>query len=108
MNSSQSIGLNATQSVGAMKMTSVIGDASMFITGKLTEMIDGDVHSETKMERNEISTDIQFSSNKSIKYWSRSSKNGLSLGKFVNINDEKYEADIIPVSSSSNAMNSLP
>lgn len=47
MNSSQSIGMNSTQSVGAMKMTSVIGDASLFITGKLTEMIEGDVHSET-------------------------------------------------------------
>ena len=47
MNRTQSIGLNATQSVGAMKMTSVVGDASMFITGKLTEMIEGDVHSET-------------------------------------------------------------
>ena len=55
MNRSQSIGLNATQSVGAMKMTSVVGDASMFITGKLTEIIDGDVHSEAKQERNEIS-----------------------------------------------------
>ena len=54
MNRSQSIGLNATQSVGAMKMTSVVGDASMFITGKLTEIIDGDVHSEAKQERNEI------------------------------------------------------
>jgi len=55
MNRTQSIGLNATQSVGAMKMTSVIGDTSMFITGKLTEMIEGDVHSETKKERNEVS-----------------------------------------------------
>ena len=55
MNRSQSIGLNATQSVGAMKMTSVVGDASMFITGKLTEMIEGDVHSETKKERQETS-----------------------------------------------------
>ncbi len=55
MNRSQSIGMNATQSVGAMKMTSVLGDTSMFITGKLTEMIEGDVHSETKMERSEVS-----------------------------------------------------
>ena len=47
MNRTQSIGLNATQSVGAMKLTSVVGDASVFITGKLTEMIEGDVHSET-------------------------------------------------------------
>ncbi|WP_277111142.1 bacteriophage T4 gp5 trimerisation domain-containing protein [Chryseobacterium taklimakanense] len=55
MNRSQNIGLNAIQSVGAMKMTSVVGDASMFITGKLTEMIEGDVHSETMKERNEVS-----------------------------------------------------
>ena len=67
MNRSQSIGLNATQSVGAMKMTSVVGDASVFITGKLTEMIEGDVHSETKKERNEIShEDMVLSSNKNI------------------------------------------
>ncbi|MGO4708213.1 type VI secretion system Vgr family protein, partial [Chryseobacterium sp. 2TAF14] len=67
MNRTQSIGLNATQSVGAMKMTSVVGDTSMFITGKLTEMIEGDVHSETKKERNELShEDIQFTSEKSI------------------------------------------
>ena len=67
MNRSQNIGLNATQSVGAMKMTSVVGDASMFITGKLTEMIEGDVHSETKKERNEIShEDMVLSSNKNI------------------------------------------
>ncbi len=55
MNRTESVGLNSTQSVGAMKMTSVVGDASMFITGKLTEVIDGDVHSETKQERNEVS-----------------------------------------------------
>ena len=67
MNRTQSIGLNATQSVGAMKMTSVIGDTSMFITGKLTEVIEGDVHSETKKERNELShEDIQFTSEKNI------------------------------------------
>ena len=67
MNSSQSIGMNATQSVGAMKMTSVIGDASMFITGKLMEVIEGDVHSETKMERNEVSEkSMNFQSSESI------------------------------------------
>lgn len=48
MNKSDSIGLNNTESVGAMKLTSVIGNASTFITGKLTEIIEGDVHSETK------------------------------------------------------------
>ena len=67
MNSSQSIGMNATQSIGAMKMTSVLGDASVFITGKLMEMIEGDVHSETKQSRNEISRDdIEISSSKNI------------------------------------------
>lgn len=55
LNNSQSIGMNSTQSVGAMKMTSVVGDASVFITGKITEMIEGDVHSETMKERNEVS-----------------------------------------------------
>jgi uncharacterized protein involved in type VI secretion and phage assembly len=57
MNSSQSIGLNATQSVGAMKMTTVIGDTSLFITGKLTEMIDGDVHSETKQGKTVVNNE---------------------------------------------------
>lgn len=55
MNNTQTVGMNATQSIGAMKMTSVMGDASMFITGKLMEMIEGDVHSETMKERNEVS-----------------------------------------------------
>ncbi len=54
MNSSQSVGMNANQSIGAM-MTSVMGDANVFITGKLMEMIEGDVHSETKQERIEVS-----------------------------------------------------
>lgn len=55
MNKSDSIGMNNTETVGAMKLTSVVGDASMLITGKLTEIIEGDVHSETKKERNEVS-----------------------------------------------------
>ncbi|WP_261512543.1 type VI secretion system Vgr family protein [Chryseobacterium paludis] len=55
MNKTESVTMNDTQSVGAMKITSVVGDASMMITGKLTEIIDGDVHSETKKERNEVS-----------------------------------------------------
>ncbi|MFC4163071.1 type VI secretion system Vgr family protein [Epilithonimonas zeae] len=67
MNNTQSIGMNSTQSIGAMKLTSVAGDASMFITGKLTEMIDGDVHSETKMERTEVSEkSMNIQSNESI------------------------------------------
>jgi len=51
-----------------MKMTSVMGDASVFITGKLMEMIEGDVHSETKQGKTTINSDkgIETSSNASI------------------------------------------
>lgn len=55
MNKSDGIGLNHIENIGAIKTTSVVGDANMFITGKLTEIIEGDVHSETKQERNEVS-----------------------------------------------------
>ncbi|SNV34946.1 Uncharacterized protein conserved in bacteria [Chryseobacterium taklimakanense] len=68
MNSSQSIGMNSTQSVGAMKMTSVVGDASVFITGKLTEMIEGDVHSETKQGKTVVNSEsgVETSSGSTI------------------------------------------
>ena len=68
MNRSQSVGLNITQSVGGMKMTSVVGDASMFITGKLTEMIEGDVHSETAKGKTIVNSEggIETSSNGKI------------------------------------------
>lgn len=50
-----------------MKIAPVIVDANMFITGKLMEVINGDVHSETKKQRNEIShDDIDVSSQKTI------------------------------------------
>ncbi|KXH85006.1 type VI secretion system Vgr family protein [Chryseobacterium kwangjuense] len=63
MNKSESVTMNDTQNVGAMKITSVIGDASMMITGKLTEIIDGDVHSEVKKERKEYAGEVEHSSN---------------------------------------------
>ncbi|MBD8082196.1 type VI secretion system Vgr family protein [Chryseobacterium caseinilyticum] len=68
MNRSQSIGMNATQSVGAMKMTSVLGDTSMFITGKLTEMIQGDLYSETAKGKTVVNSEggIETSSNGKI------------------------------------------
>jgi uncharacterized protein involved in type VI secretion and phage assembly len=68
MNKSDTIGVNHTENVGAMKITSVIGDASMFITGKLTEMIEGDVHSETKKGKTIVNNDggIETSSNGTI------------------------------------------
>ncbi|MEC3874203.1 type VI secretion system Vgr family protein [Chryseobacterium salviniae] len=68
MNKSDSIGMNNTESIGAMKMTSVVGDASLFITGKLTEMIEGDVHSETKKGKTVVNNEkgIETSSNSTI------------------------------------------
>ena len=62
MNRSQSVGMNTTQTVGGMKMTSVVGDASMFITGKLMEVIEGDVESEVKNERKEYASEVETSS----------------------------------------------
>ncbi|MGD1320232.1 type VI secretion system Vgr family protein [Chryseobacterium sp. 2R14A] len=56
MNKTETIALNETQSIGAMKMTSVVGDVSMMVTGKLMEIIDGDVVSESKKERKEYSS----------------------------------------------------
>ncbi|MFC0427324.1 hypothetical protein [Chryseobacterium scophthalmum] len=52
-------------------MTSVIGDTSMFITGKLTEMIEGDVTSEVKQGKTVINSDqgIETTSNGFIKYY---------------------------------------
>ncbi|AZA62681.1 hypothetical protein [Chryseobacterium indoltheticum] len=68
MNRNQSIELNATQSVGAVKITSVIGDTSMFIKGKLTEMIEGDVTSEVKQGKTVVNSDqgVETTSNGSI------------------------------------------
>ncbi|QQQ27978.1 hypothetical protein [Chryseobacterium indoltheticum] len=68
MNRNQSIELNATQSVGAVKITSVIGDTSMFIKGKLTEMIEGDVTSEVKQGKTVVNSDqgVETTSNISI------------------------------------------
>jgi hypothetical protein len=62
MKRSQSIGMNAIQSVRAMKMTSVLGDTCMFITGKLTEMIEGDVHSEVKQGKHSLYLPHTFAS----------------------------------------------
>ena len=69
MNNSQTVGMNATQSIGAMKMTSVLGDASMFITGKLMEIIEGDVHSETKQGKTIVNNEggIETATNVQIK-----------------------------------------
>ena len=48
MNINTSATMNYTQMVGINYISTIAGNASHFITGKLMEMIDGDVHSETK------------------------------------------------------------
>ena len=55
MNIMTTAGMNYTQTVGVNYVSSVAGNASHFITGKLMELIEGDVHSETKKERQETS-----------------------------------------------------
>lgn len=54
-NLTTNVGMNNIENVGMMKTTSVAGDANVMITGKLMEYIEGDVHSETKAERTEVS-----------------------------------------------------
>jgi len=58
MNRSETVGMSATESVGAIKSTTVAGNMNLMVIGQLMEMIEGDVHSETKKERNEISAGI--------------------------------------------------
>ena len=55
LNISESAGVNKATTVGALHTMFVGGDSMMNVMGKLTEMIEGDVHSETKKERNEVS-----------------------------------------------------
>lgn len=55
MNIMTTAGMNYTQTVGVNYVSSVAGNASHFINGKLMELIEGDVHSETKKERQETS-----------------------------------------------------
>ncbi|MET3730467.1 hypothetical protein [Moheibacter stercoris] len=66
-NLTTTVGMNNTESVGMVKTTSVAGDANLMVTGKLMEIIDGDVHSESKQNRQEIAQeDMQFQSSKNI------------------------------------------
>ncbi|MET2996912.1 type IV secretion protein Rhs, partial [Flavobacterium columnare] len=44
-------GINKNETIGAMKNTTVAMDMMTIVTGKLTEIIDGDMVSETKKER---------------------------------------------------------
>ncbi|OJV55509.1 MAG: Vgr family protein [Bacteroidetes bacterium 43-16] len=68
MNQTESIGMNAAQSVGMIKTTNVLGDNNLFITGKLLEIIEGDVLSEVKQGKTIVNADqgIETISNASI------------------------------------------
>ncbi len=57
MNISESAGVNKATNVGALNTMFVGGDSMMNVMGKLTEMIEGDMISETKKERNEVSNE---------------------------------------------------
>ncbi|WP_241010356.1 phage baseplate assembly protein V [Flavobacterium columnare] len=57
MNISESAGINKNETIGAMKNTTVAMDMMTIVTGKLTEVIQGDVHSETKKGKTSVSSD---------------------------------------------------
>ncbi|PDS23034.1 type VI secretion system Vgr family protein, partial [Flavobacterium branchiophilum] len=57
LNISESAGVNKATTVGALNTMFVGGDSMMNVMGKLTEMIEGDMISETKKERNEVSNE---------------------------------------------------
>ncbi|RVU91375.1 type VI secretion system tip protein VgrG [Flavobacterium columnare] len=56
MNISESAGMNKNETIGAMKNTTVAMDMMTMVTGKLTEVIEGDVHSETKSGKTSVSS----------------------------------------------------
>ena len=64
MNKTNTVGMNNSESVGMMDLRAIGADSMLTVSGKLTEIIDGDVHSESKKERTEISeSDINIQSN---------------------------------------------
>ncbi|QYS88276.1 hypothetical protein [Flavobacterium davisii] len=56
MNKTNSVGANQTETIGTMKNTTVAMDMMTMVTGKLTEIIEGDVHSETKSGKTSVSS----------------------------------------------------
>ena len=81
-NNSVSVGSNNNLSIGMMNDLIVGGDSMMLVTGKLTEMIEGDLISETKKERSEISEmGIEISSNNSIRKHAQKEVQNNSAGK---------------------------
>ncbi|WP_205728026.1 bacteriophage T4 gp5 trimerisation domain-containing protein [Flavobacterium columnare] len=56
MNKTNSVSANHTETIGAMKNTTVAMDMMTMVTGKLTEVIEGDVHSETKSGKTSVSS----------------------------------------------------
>ncbi|MDI9312481.1 MAG: hypothetical protein QM535_19885, partial [Limnohabitans sp.] len=56
MNKTNSVGANHTETIGGMKNTAVTLDMMTMVTGKLTEVIDGDVHTETKKGKTSVNS----------------------------------------------------
>jgi type VI secretion system secreted protein VgrG len=67
-NISEAAGVNKSETVGAIKNSFVGGDSMMNVGGKLTEIIEGDVHSETKKGENIVNAEkgMNFNSNGKI------------------------------------------
>jgi type VI secretion system secreted protein VgrG len=57
VNKTESVGVNSSETVGGIKNSLVTGDSIMTVKGKLTELIEGDVHSETKQGKTTINSD---------------------------------------------------
>ena len=55
VNQTVNVGINQSTNIGMMHNMFVGGNSIMNVTGNLSEMIDGDIHSETKKDRNESS-----------------------------------------------------
>jgi type VI secretion system secreted protein VgrG len=55
VNKTESVGLNSSETVGGIKNSLVTGDSIVTVKGALTELIEGDVYSEAKKDRNESS-----------------------------------------------------
>jgi type VI secretion system secreted protein VgrG len=55
INKTESVGLNSSETVGGVKNSLITGDSIVTVKGALTELIEGDVYSEVKKDRNESS-----------------------------------------------------
>ena len=74
MNKTNSVGVNQTETIGGMKSLSVGLSMLMTIIGKLTEIIHGDVYSETKKGETHINSDKGYTASSNGKIEKHSEK----------------------------------